>query len=124
PAAVTPRTPPHVHLVRVGQIPGLPGERFGRMTIEGKYSYLSGSNLKVVDISDTSRPRVVGVCALPDGGEATEVSGRYLYLLACPQYLRAVDVGGPSATQVVGACPLGEALRCISVQGQYAYVVD
>ncbi|UCD19689.1 MAG: T9SS type A sorting domain-containing protein [candidate division WOR-3 bacterium] len=95
------------------------------LDIAGDYAYLAGSGgaLRVMDISDTSDPSVVGVCDLPgDDAWSVAVSGDYAYVAAGDSGLQVVDFTNPNDPQVAGEYETpGEATH-VSISGYYAFV--
>lgn len=96
----------------------------------GSYAYVTSSastpfahhSLHVLDVSDPSRPREVGV--LRPSGEAwgLDVAGGYVYLAAGTGGLRVIDVSDPSRPRDVGAIALPGRANGVAVAGRYAFV--
>jgi hypothetical protein len=92
------------------------------VAVQGNYAYLAGSEkLQVVDVSEPSRPRVVGSAALTGGVLALAVCGRYAYVGAEGSF-RIIDVSDPKQPQVIGTRE--HHAVGIAVQAPYAYVTD
>lgn len=121
--------PELVRLERVGHLPDGGDDPFLSLAVQGKYAYLIQGNvekpkrLHVVDLSEPSRPRVVGSCPVTVEAGKLAVSGNDVYVLDGPN-LRVFDVSDPAAPRDVGLCELGKSLWDVAVQGRYAYVTD
>jgi len=77
-----------VRLERVGQmIPGDVDDPIAALAVQGKYAYLAGFELRVVEVSEPSRPRAVGSCRVTEviGDRALAVSGNYAYVTVVSQ---------------------------------------
>jgi hypothetical protein len=106
-----------VRLERVGQIPDQDDYTIS-MAVQGKHAYLVNGTLRVVDISEPSRPRVVSRCDMPGSITAIVVAGRYAYV-SSEKHLRIVDLSDATTPRIVGSCKLGVSLWSMSVTGHY-----
>ena len=83
----------------------------------GKYTYVTGGSLTVLDVSDPRTPIVVGAGqAAGAGGVAVE--GRYAYVTG-PAGLTVFDISEASAPRQAGAFATGPQAVDISVAGDY-----
>lgn len=105
--------------------------------VAGGYAYVAHSNdgLRIVDVSDPSKPREVGFCVIStpprEAGTIStpaygvDVVGGYAYVAAGLGGLRVIDVSDPSNPQEVGFCTFlaSQGLaEGIHVAGNHAYV--
>jgi len=117
-----------VRLVRVGRLRGDPDEPVAELAAQGKYVYLATFTFRVVDVSEPSRPRVVGSCPVTNvsGTLALAVSGNHAYVTVSSDEgarLRVIDLSAPTAPRVVASHNL-DGSNDVVVQGLYAYVTD
>jgi hypothetical protein len=95
--------------------------------VDGDFAYVGENTdgLKVVDVSDPSRPRVVGSLDLQgwEPSYLTVVDG-YLYWADTYDGLLIVDISVPSSPTVVGhrTLQLEQTTAFVAVQGDYAYL--
>ena len=100
-----------------------------QMRTAGRYLYLGMSTgvFDVVDISDVSRPVVVGTLSLGSGSQygpnTMVISGRYAYILS-PYELYIVDISNASSPTLVGSYTSVPWLSSMQVQGRYAYIAQ
>src|SRR5438045_3627578 len=87
----------------VGQI----GGAAKAVAVQGQYAYLgAGARLLVVDVSDPTRPTLVGQTAvLPDMVQRVVVTGRHAIVAANRAGLRVIDLDDPRAPREVAALP-------------------
>jgi hypothetical protein len=98
--------PPRVRLERVGHLPGEPGDPIPDMVVAGNYAYVTQHDeLRVIDVSDPTRPCVVGILGFEDPATVRSISGQHLY--GASGRLLFVDVSDPSAPRVASSCKLG-----------------
>ena len=90
------------------------------VTVEGELAYLAKGNfgLDIMDISDKSRPVIVGHYGGYVGGSLSVTNNR-LYLGAGSQGLRILDVSNPEVPQLVGSATNGT--WSVAVLGNRAY---
>jgi hypothetical protein len=94
------------------------------VAVSGTLAYVAaaGSGLRVVDISDPSRPAEVGAWSSPGYAEGVAVVGQTVYLADGPYGVRVLDVSKPSQPVEIGsAYPMNYAFK-VAVEGRYAYV--
>lgn len=105
----------------------LPTEQASAVCVRGNYAYVGdySAGLKVVDISEPSRPVVVGSVAR-EAWEASyvTVADDYLYWADFSDGLLIVDITTPSNPTIVGRVDLRpmNGTSFVAVQGNYAYV--
>lgn len=106
----------------VGQI----GGECSAVHVQGNYAYLGeGWHLKILDVSNSTSPVVVGRCPLSD--EVTDVftTGGLAYVTARQTGFDILDVRDPTAPRLVGSySSMEECLSGIHVSGGLAYVID
>jgi hypothetical protein len=118
-----------VRLEQVGHITAGVNDPFLSLAIQGKTAYLVQGNsetpkrLQVVDLSEPTKPRILGSCPLTAYAMRLAVSGSHVYVLDEPNF-RAFDVSKPAMPREIGACKLEGNLWDLAIQGKYAYVTD
>ena len=111
--------------VPLGEI-RLPGIIY-RIVLANEYAYVVGYlgfGLRVIDISDSASPRVVGFY---DRAADVAVSGSYAYVAAGQDGLRVLEVSDPANLREVGHYdPPGDPGYAteVTVDGAYAYISD
>ncbi|MFQ5856049.1 MAG: hypothetical protein ACE5LU_10435 [Anaerolineae bacterium] len=104
----------------VGQI----GGPIFAVAVQGNYAYVGvGPRLTVLDISDPSRPAVVGRSSvLSEIVKDVYVSGHYAYLVGWYTNLRVMDISDPTLPAEVSVFKTSGAAEAVYVAGQHAYV--
>jgi len=98
--------------------------------VSGRYAYIAdGSNgLKIIDISDSVHPSLVGRYAISDGSaNGVVVSGKKAYLAVLPETgsenLLAIDVSNPSNPALVGSgIGTSNAANAVDIVGRHVFV--
>jgi hypothetical protein len=86
------------------------------------YVASGGAGLKVIDISDSFHPEVIGSCTAIESARSLDVSGNYAYVTDMHQGLRIIDISNPATPTQTAFLPLSGRIRLIKVSGNYAYV--
>jgi hypothetical protein len=95
---------------------------FSRITVAGRYAYLSEDGFRVVDISNPAQPKAVGILSNA-WAECISVRGTYAYLVSGAG-LRVVDIANPAQPRLVGTyAPAGFAAK-VAVDGNFAYLAE
>jgi hypothetical protein len=120
-----------VSRVSGGEVPASHASALGSrkgvsMAASGDYVYVASqaSGLRVVDVSDASRPVEVGRYAAPDNVLGVAVAGHHAYVATYTKGLRVVDVADPTRPAEVGAYLTPGIAMDVAVDGRYAYVAD
>lgn len=94
------------------------------VAVQGNYAYLGvGPRLTVLDVSDPSRPAVVGQSkVLPEIVRDVFVAGPYAYVVGWHWGIRVLDISNPATPIEVGAYQTPGAAEAVYVAGHYAYV--
>jgi hypothetical protein len=77
------------------------GSGFNSVEVVGKYAYVGGSGLQILDISNPVAPVVVGSNSSVNGS-IINIAGHYAYALNV-NYLYVVDIADPSLPQLVSS---------------------
>lgn len=93
------------------------------VVVSGSYAYVAdGTNgLVVVDVSDSTLPRIHGHLALPGNSGAIALAGSYVYIGDSQDTLRVVSIADPANPVQVGLIALGDDVLDVLVSGSYAY---
>ena len=102
------------------------------VAVDGKYAYIADGDegLKIVDITNPKKPKLVGVYIPPGRAGGVAVSGNYAYLAADEDGLRIIDVSKKNApVEVAKYSPSGAEKNnieayAIKLSGHYAYVAE
>ncbi|MEX0616408.1 MAG: hypothetical protein WD231_01180 [Candidatus Woykebacteria bacterium] len=114
------------HLDFVGRF-GVPADH---VAVKGSYLYVTEgwaledkiSYLRVVDVSDPTRPDEVGELRLDNGTYNIDIQGNYAYLAMGDYGLGVVDISNPAAPKMVGIEDPSGYAGDVFVSGRYAYV--
>ena len=110
----------------VGNLPFSGGATY--VSVSGRYAYVLGTDLHVVDVTDPSNPVEVGSmdpCPSPCMPTGLFVSGRYAYTLDKELHeLIVIDVSDPGNPVEAGSVVVGAGPESVFVSGHYAYVID
>ncbi len=128
----------HIIIQHLGQVQLSDQHPISRILVIGGYAYLSymdarfeGWGLRIVDISDPSNPKLVGLYNLPHTPGTTgqvwdlAVQGNYAYLAAGSEGLHIIDISDPSKPSQVGVLsnpPIN--IWDVSLVGTTAYLAD
>jgi hypothetical protein len=98
------------------------------LAVAGNYAYVAAgdSGLKIVDISDSSSPKLGGIQKIPNIVNNVAVAGKYVYVTTYKDeydVLEIIDISNPSSPKLVGICDTGNYREDIAVSGNYAYVI-
>ncbi len=94
------------------------------MFIVDSFAYVcAGKSLVIMDISDKTKPTVIGYYDTNDNAMCVYVVGDYAYV-AEDGYLRIIDVSDPTNPAEVGYCVTYGYERGVYVVGDYAYVTS
>lgn len=89
------------------------------------YVYIAyKSGLCVVDVSNKSKPVLVGKCLTPGYAEGVYISGKYAYVADWDAGLRIIDISKPNKPEEVGYYNTPGYATRVSVSEKYAYVAD
>jgi len=92
--------------------------------VAGQYAYVAGrEGLKVVDISDSLSPQIVGSVNVPTEYSDLIVSGIYAYLTSWEGELYIINISDPAHPSVTSSLSAFDAYA-VDVSGSYAYCVD
>ncbi|MGA1870465.1 MAG: choice-of-anchor U domain-containing protein [bacterium] len=96
------------------------------MAIEGDYVYLAAQEggMKIIDISNKSRPLEVGNCYIPKGAYGIDISGDYALVLDGRGNMQIIDVKdhkGPMRDKIYSSL---EGALGVVTDGNYAYVAS
>lgn len=82
-------------------------DSFYSLALQGNYAYVSAAGaLKIIDISNTSAPLIVGELSGMGGyASGVEVSGSYAYQAASSGLIRVVNVSNPASPSAIGITP-------------------
>jgi hypothetical protein len=95
--------PPRVRLERVGHLSGEPGDPIADLVVAGNYAYVTQHDeLRVIDVSEPTRPRVVGTLGFKEPATVRSVSDRHLYVASGPSTSRAADCSARCAARPPG----------------------
>ena len=86
------------------------------------YVASGGAGLKVIDISDSFHPVIIGSCTEIQSARSVDVSGNYAYVPDYHQGLRIINISNPAAPTQTAFLPFSGRTRLIKVSGNYAYV--
>lgn len=75
---------------------------YGNVTVDGKYAYVAGRELAVIDIATPSRPVKVGALSLPAPATSVAVSNGRVYVGLGYEGWTIVDVSSPTDPREVG----------------------
>lgn len=99
-------------------------DRGGAVYVAGNYAYVTDLDLKVVEVSDPTAPRVVGSYTTPGVPLGVCISGNYAYIADEWSGLKVVDIRDPSHPVFVDSVDTPGAAQNVYVSGNYAYVAD
>jgi hypothetical protein len=99
----------------------------GNIKAQGRYAYIVGTALMVVDISNPASPALVKTLALGATLNDLAVSGNYVYLVGTDHTIKIVDISNPAAASLVSSTATGFSggsldAFAITVQGRYAFI--
>jgi len=96
------------------------------LVASGNYLYVAAWNfgLKVIDVSDSDNPIVVGSFDSPGSALGISISGIYAYLADGDYGLVIIDISNPTQPIIVGSIDTPGTAYDVVVSGSYAYVVD
>lgn len=92
------------------------------VTVSGTYAYLVDRGLRVINIADPARPRLVAGIASPYSSENVAAAEGYAYVAEFAQGLWVVDVSDPTNPRSVARCRLPDGALGVTLSGHYAYV--
>jgi hypothetical protein len=110
-----------MRLELLGRIPGSADDVVGHLAVQGSHVYVTKEDdLRVVDVADPAKPRVVGSLKFKGRVGAVAVAGSHAYVLN-EEYLRIVDIAKPAALRLVASHKMpGGLLWDITLAGKYA----
>ncbi len=94
------------------------------VAVRGALAYVAAgaAGLRVLDVSDPTRPTEIGSSSLRGYAEGVAVAGSIAYLADGPYGLRIIDASAPSHPVEIGsAYTMNYAFR-VAVQGRYAFI--
>ena len=90
--------------------------------VSGTIAYVaSGPNLEVVDVSEPSEPRIVGVVRLPETAKVMAVADGIAYV-ADYHRLHTIDVSDPVAPRMLGSGGYYTNVTAVAVSGSTVYL--
>jgi uncharacterized protein (TIGR03437 family) len=94
------------------------------VAVAGRLAYVAagGAGLRVVDVSDPTRPTEVGAFDTRGYSEGIAVVGTTVYLADGPYGLRIFDVSNPKSPKEVGSAYVMNYAFEVAVSGRYAYI--
>lgn len=94
--------------------------------VSQNYMYVAnlGTGLKIVDISNSSDPFLVGSYSTAGGAENVVIRGNYAYVAEGNSGLQIINIASPSAPTLVGAVNTPGSAQGIVVFGNYSYIAD
>ena len=94
------------------------------LALSGQYAYLTGPDLKVIDVSAPSAPVLIGTSGhLPGLAAAVTVAGGCAYVATYVEAgLQVVDVSDPTNPRRVGGLSLPGSPTAVAVSGSLAFV--
>jgi hypothetical protein len=94
------------------------------IAVEGGRAYLAagGAGLRIVDVSDPTRPVEIGVWDSSGYAEGVAVSGNVVYLADGPLGLRILDVSNPALPVELASVYVTQNVRKVALAGGYAYL--
>jgi hypothetical protein len=88
----------------------------------GSYAYVSiGSEMAVLDLTDTAHPKLVGSLRLPAKATDIYVEGHYVYAAVGEWGIRIIDVSNPTVPSEVGSYRTPVSVDEVIVSKGYAY---
>ena len=92
------------------------------VAIMGSHAYVAGGprGLRIVDVSNSSAPVVVGTIDTPGPANDVAVAGNYCYL--ADGDLKVIDISNAQSPQIVGSVVPPNALLGVAVSGSYVYL--
>jgi len=109
-----------------GQTPPFP-DIVRDVVLDGNYAYVAAGagGLRVIDITDPTSPREVGVLEGIENAFAIDIEGALVYLGDYgPSGLHIIDISDPASPRELGAADWRAGIWEISVVDNYAYVAD
>ena len=108
------------------EVSSLPTYRAVGIQVEGSYAYLAEdwAGMKVINISNPSSPREVGIWNTPGNAEEIAVSDGRAFIADGPSGLRVVDVSNPEIPVGLSAYDTQGYAWDVSVSAGFAYVAD
>ncbi len=103
--------------------PGGVSSRSAALYVQGRYAYIpNGNNLSIIDVSNPSRPVIVGAVA-SGAGDGVFVQGHYAYVANYANAtFRVFDVSNPASPTQTATIASDNNPTNVQVQGKYAYV--
>lgn len=92
--------------------------------VSGNFAYVAAGDagLQVVDVSDRTRPRIVGSYDTPGMARTLRVSGARVYVADSEEGLTILDVSIPTQPALVAQVPVTGVVYDVAVSGGYAYL--
>jgi len=93
--------------------------------LSGGLAYFSGAGLRIVDVTNPSRPKTLGRCDL--GGHSArwvEIAGDYAYVTCFEDGFYIVNISNSTNPYIVGYLQMPGGCNRVDVEGGYAYVAD
>ena len=96
------------------------------VAVSGSYAYVADDEkgLRIINISNPSRPYEVGYYDTPGYAYGVAVSGFYAYVADGYEGLRIINISNPSRPYEVGYYNTLGYARNVAVSGSYVYVAD
>ena len=94
--------------------------------VVGDYAYVADGpdGLKIIDISDPTRPTKVGQYDVNDHAISVQIVGDYAYVAALNDGLKILDISNPMLPSLVGQFIGWYSASDVNVVGDYAYICD
>ncbi len=95
------------------------------VAVSGTFAYVGASSaLKVIDISTSSNPQIIGSVLTLGYVRDVKVIGNKAYVADQYEGFQVIDVSTPSAPQIIGSVATPGYAWGLAVSGNYAYVAD
>ena len=95
------------------------------VTVEGTYAYVvAEAQLRIIDVSDPSRPAERGTLTVPERIYGLHVVGRHAYLAGGLEGLHIVDISNPAAPELLATHQTAGQALGVTTAGTTALIVN